>query len=190
MNLTSFFVDKCLAFFLQAEADQVRRDSVTPSAALALPPPWSAPDQEFPDLCNACGACVAACEKQLIKLEGDGLPVMDFSKGFCHFCGDCARSCPGGALHFSDEPPHGPLHVAIRETCLTRKKVLCQLCQEHCEQEAIVFSREGQGEQVPRILSEQCNGCGACVAACPVQAISLRSAENQSFNQSLPRGNA
>src|SRR6056297_267413 len=143
MNINSFIVDKCFAFLLQTEADQARRDSATPSVALALPPPWSAPDQEFHDLCNSCGACVAACAKQLVQLEDNGLPVMDFSQGFCHFCGDCARSCPSGALCFSDEPPHGHLHVAIQENCLMRKNVLCQLCQEQCEQEAIVFPKGG-----------------------------------------------
>ncbi|WPD22107.1 MAG: ferredoxin-type protein NapF [Candidatus Electrothrix scaldis] len=181
MNLTSFFVDKCLAFLLQGEGDRVQEKAVVSPVALSLPPPWSASEQEFRDLCKSCGACAAACERNLIVLEEDGLPFMDFSKGFCNFCGDCARTCPSGALHFSDEQPRRKLHVTINTHCLTRKKVLCQLCQEQCEQEAIVFLREGQGEQLPQILADQCVGCGACVAGCPVQAISLQYAENQSL---------
>ena len=179
-----FFFDKCLASLLQIERtaeDLGQHNASSSSAALSLPPPWSVADQEFRNLCKGCGECAAACAKDLIILEEDGLPVMDFTNGFCHFCGDCARSCSGGALRFSDEPPHRKLHVAINTNCLTRKKVLCRLCQEQCEQEAIVFFREDQGEQPPHVLSELCIGCGACVAGCPVQAISLQYAENRSL---------
>ena len=192
MNLTSFFVDKCLAFLLQREETaeaRLQQTSTSSSVALSLPPPWSAPEQEFRSLCKGCGACAAACVKGLIILEEQGLPFMDFSNGFCHFCGDCARSCLGGALRFSNEQPRGKLHIAINKYCLTGKKVLCQLCQEQCEQEAIVFLREGRGEQPPQILSERCNGCGACVAGCPADAISLQYVENPDLcNQSLARG--
>lgn len=157
-------------------------------------PPWSSDPETFQTLCTGCAACVSSCAEELIISGENKLPIMDFSKGPCTFCGDCARSCTIGALSFSPNTPPWQLRVVVQQDCLLEKKVLCQLCQEQCEQEAIVFARGGQDDLLPQILPEQCNGCGACVAGCPVQAISLQYIENQSFkqslNQSLPRGDA
>ena len=142
-------------------------------------PPWSTDPVSFRALCNDCGECAAACGDRLIVTGENGLPVMNFSQGPCNFCGDCARTCTTGALSFSPNTPPWQLRVTIHQDCLTEKKVLCQLCQEQCEQGAIVFLREGPGEGPPRILSEKCNGCGACAARCPVQAIFLQYVDNQ-----------
>lgn len=172
MSLTSFLADKCLEYLLQEDAKNSRQHEVPPKKSLT--PPWAATPETFASLCSGCGECAAACEKNLIIIKEDGLPQMDFSNGFCNFCGDCARTCPAGALHYSDEIPPWHLHVSINDNCLMRKNVLCQICQEQCEQEAIVFSQVGEDIQVPEILTDQCSGCGACSAKCPTGAVSFR----------------
>lgn len=53
-------------------------------------------------LCNQCGACVAICEQEAIKLirneSGEYIPVVD-DKG-CYNCGICYEVCPGHSVDF------------------------------------------------------------------------------------------
>ncbi|MDU9047910.1 MAG: ferredoxin-type protein NapF [Candidatus Electrothrix sp. Rat3] len=172
MNLSSFFVNKCFEYLLREESGA--SEQCEEGSRNHIFPPWSPDPDTLKKRCTGCGECATACEEHLIMIEENGLPAMDFSHGPCTFCGDCARSCSHGILHFSEEQPPWHLHVSITQDCLMEKKVLCQLCQEQCDQVAIVFLRAGQGDQPPQILSEKCNGCGACAARCPVDAISFQ----------------
>ncbi|MCW5202546.1 MAG: ferredoxin-type protein NapF [Candidatus Electrothrix communis] len=172
MNLTSFFANKCFEYLLKEEEGSFGecKEKKKPD----LFPPWALHPKAFKKSCTGCGECAAACEDNLIIFKENELPVMDFSQGSCSFCGNCARSCPSGALVFSPDRPPWHLHVSITQDCLMEKKVLCQLCQEQCDHGAIVFSRDGQNNKPPEILLENCTGCGACAARCPVDAISFQ----------------
>lgn len=172
MNLSSFFVNKCFEYLLKEERETSEQGEERPKNEIF--PPWASGSKTFKKLCVGCGKCAAACKENLIIIEVNGLPVINFANGSCTFCGDCARSCSHGALHFSDEQPPWYLNVSINENCLTKRKVLCQLCQEQCGQRAIVFSNGGQNEHYPEILSEKCNGCGACSTRCPTDALSFQ----------------
>lgn len=86
MNLTSFFIDKCFEYLLKE--DKVTSEQCEEGTEKQISPPWSSDPEIFNTLCTGCGACATACTKDLIILEEGGLPVMDFTKGFCHFCGD------------------------------------------------------------------------------------------------------
>ena len=57
--------------------------------------------------------------------------------------------------------------------CLATAQVFCQRCQDSCEQQAIRFSPRLGRVPTPSIHAESCNGCGACVADCPVGSISI-----------------
>ena len=48
--------------------------------------------------CIGCGACVAACERQVHTVTSEGHTV---SFGNCDGCGKCMEACPSGALSFS-----------------------------------------------------------------------------------------
>jgi len=168
MSIAALIADKCLAYLLQSDAghQQQHADQHTP-----LPLPWSVAGESFRRLCTRCGTCATACPKQIITLEKDGLPRVDFSRGFCTFCGECARSCPTKALSFDSATPPWDVRASVSETCLLAKRVLCRTCGEHCPQGAIVFPLH-EGHR-PEITLEQCNGCGACGNVCPVSAISF-----------------
>ena len=48
------------------------------------------------DLCQGCGACVEACPRGAIHIEG-GVAVIDQER--CNACEACLASCPQGALY-------------------------------------------------------------------------------------------
>lgn len=48
-----------------------------------------------PDLCSACGTCVAVCQYHALVLIKDCIHVFE---QLCHGCGSCIRMCPQGAL--------------------------------------------------------------------------------------------
>jgi len=71
--------------------------------------------------------------------------------------------------------PAWQLSPSIKENCLALNRVVCRSCAEQCDQQAIRFRPAPGGVSRPELNSEQCNGCGACIAPCPVAAIELNS---------------
>lgn len=142
----------------------------------ALRPPWAVPETLFLQLCTRCGECQGACETQIISRGDGGYPKIDFSRGECTFCQACVDSCPEGALAVLGKsqgavPWH---HVAnIGQECLGIKGVYCKSCGEVCEVGAISFTFGSGRVPVPNVMSDACNGCGACVSVCPQEAIKV-----------------
>ena len=48
--------------------------------------------------CKACGKCVAACPKQCMTLDEDGIHI---DRKVCDVCGACIKKCLPGALSYS-----------------------------------------------------------------------------------------
>ncbi|MBW2485289.1 MAG: ferredoxin-type protein NapF, partial [Deltaproteobacteria bacterium] len=142
-------------------------------------PPWSYDRDRFQSLCDGCGKCIAACENSILILNKKGYPQVDFSRGPCSFCGTCATRCPQEALKYDPSHPPWNLHVHINSKCLTKKNVVCSICIEQCDNEAIASPRIIDQEKAPRILPDLCDGCGACLKICPVQAIEINQYEYQ-----------
>jgi ferredoxin-type protein NapF len=112
--------------------------------------------------------------------NGNAEITSGFSQNACTFCGDCARSCPTGALQFNQEQEPWHVRARIEASCLLGSRVLCRSCGDRCEHGAIRFPlAEGQ---LPTIAAEQCTGCGACASVCPVNAISF-AATSSKLNQ-------
>ncbi len=185
MSFASLLLDKCLEYLLKEDTDTSA--SLKEIEKTACHPPWSAGAKTFISLCDGCGDCVVACVQKVIIQDENKLPVMDFSSSHCTFCGECARVCPTGALHFEPELPPWRMQVSINKNCLMHNKVLCQICLEQCDKGAIVFSRDGQNERPPDIISEKCNGCGTCYAKCPTGALSFQQINERQSNP-VPRG--
>ena len=136
-------------------------------------PPWAVPESLFDDRCNNCGKCIEICPERILKFGRGRLPVVDFQRGACIFCGDCVRVCESGALNENWDPPW-PLKALLSEGCLASKGVMCRACGDACEAGAIRFRLIVGGFSRPEFDSDACTGCGACVAPCPEAAIRIQ----------------
>jgi ferredoxin-type protein NapF len=141
------------------------------AAPAPLRPPW-ARLEGFTDACTRCGACLDACPEAILVPGDGGFPEVDFRRGGCSFCGACAELCPEPVFDFDASRPWD-LAAAVGEGCLAGKGVFCQLCADICDRRAIAFVPRLRSAPQPRIDPAACTGCGACVAACPAEALSL-----------------
>ncbi|WP_210396944.1 ferredoxin-type protein NapF [Motiliproteus sediminis] len=139
---------------------------------IPLRPPWSVNEPLFVDGCTRCDACLRACPGQIIRRDGAGFPELDFAAGECTFCGDCADACEEPLFRSTDAPPWG-LKARISDQCVARRQVVCRSCGEQCEPQAIRFLPQLGQVAEPDIDLSACVGCGACIAVCPTQAVSL-----------------
>ncbi|WP_160012545.1 ferredoxin-type protein NapF [Rhizobium sp. 18055] len=122
--------------------------------------------------CTGCGLCVERRPTGIIDMAG-GLPKLDFRKGECTFCGECAQVCPEPA--FSLPASQTIPHVAvIGDECLAANDIACQSCRDGCPEDAIRFRPRIGGPFLPFIVTDRCTGCGACVASCPVDAVEMQ----------------
>jgi len=137
---------------------------------LPVRPPGAAPESIFTDTCTACGDCVAACPESIIISGSAGYPEINFRLGECTFCSACIDSCEDGALSQSVQPALA-VRLQLGEKCLARRQVVCQSCGDACQAKAIRFPPRLGKIAIPDIDEELCNSCGACVAACPENAL-------------------
>lgn len=140
-------------------------------------PPWALAEASFLAVCTRCDACIAACPTGLLQRGDGGYPVPDFHPGHapagCTFCGRCAEACQPRALLRRPDAAPWPYRVSIGEDCLPRQGVVCRTCGERCEAGAFRFPPRLGGVSLPVLATEQCTGCGACLADCPTHALRL-----------------
>jgi len=139
----------------------------------ALRPPWAIAEGGFAKTCTTCDDCIKACEEQIIVRGSGGYPEVDFNRGACTFCGECVDACDTAALSRDNQAPW-QLQLSISDRCLARRQVVCQTCGDICDERAIRF-RPALGKVAqPAVNDDLCTGCGACIAACPEQALTLQ----------------
>jgi ferredoxin-type protein NapF len=152
--------------FLRGRTDQFR-------------PPWAIDESRFVELCSRCDDCQSACDENIIEKGHGSFPVVNFKKGECSFCGDCVKHCSTGALHklpFQANEKPWILKAFISEKCLNKKGVVCRSCGDSCMENALKFRPQPGGKLTLELDSENCTGCGACVAPCPEEAIEIKEA--------------
>lgn len=121
--------------------------------------------------CTGCGACVQACPTAIIVMVA-AKPSLDFMAGECLLCGDCATVCPEPVFDRAVPPTFSHV-VAISDDCLALNGVSCMTCRDACPQAAIMFRPRIGGPFFPELRESACTGCGACIAPCPAQAITI-----------------
>lgn len=141
-----------------------------PNDAAKIRPPGAVAEFDFDSACDRCGGCAAQCAEDIIVFDSRGLPELDFSKGGCTFCGECTSACETAALSAQGA---WPWTIKLSQKCLSLSGVQCRVCQDTCDQSAILFKLQVGGAATPVIRTEACNGCGFCIAPCPSNALSL-----------------
>ena len=113
-----------------------------------------------------------------------GYPEVDFRRGECTFCGECASACPEAVLKNDVQPPWR-LRLRVEDRCLAKRQVICQACADICDQQAISFPPQLRNVATPKVNIEDCNGCGACVSACPEDALVLETTQAVSRSEGV-----
>lgn len=134
-------------------------------------PPYSKEETLFHKYCPECEdtLCVSICEEEIIKIDEDKTPYLDFTKGGCTFCKECAKVCPSGVLDLeSDKEIDAKFNINI-STCLAWNNVMCSSCRDVCYDDAIEFF----GVFRPTIESQKCTSCGFCYNVCPPYSIEI-----------------
>lgn len=78
-----------------------------------------------------------------------------------------SRTSPGPTAEAA-----GP-RIHIAGSCIAFGNAVCRSCGDACAAGAIRFRPRLGGAAVPEVDAAKCTACGACVAPCPVAAITL-----------------
>lgn len=135
-------------------------------------PPYALNESFFQSECIRCEskACVASCDEEIIVIQADGTPMLNFVKSGCTFCEECANACEADVLCLENIHTSEQLNATFRistEGCVAHNGVICFSCKEPCIDDAILFN----GMFNPVIDMDKCTGCGFCLGRCPVVAI-------------------
>jgi len=134
--------------------------------------PWVRDEFEFTEQCTRCYDCLLVCVEKIIVKGDGGFPEINFNKGECTFCTECVKVCSEDLFFSIDDEPW-KLKANITDDCLAVKKVVCLVCGEQCETEAISFTPKVGGVSEPILSIDECTGCGACAKPCPTNAINF-----------------
>ncbi|WP_423895867.1 ferredoxin-type protein NapF [Candidatus Pelagadaptatus aseana] len=166
------------------------REAGTPVAAHAVPAnvlpalPWFDQDRASNIDCSDCLKCVTACPTKIIEISQGGRVGVNFHRGECEFCRECADICPEQLFNPVNDSPW-QLKAVIEDTCLANQGIVCQTCRDQCPSDAIDLTHRIGTAPGLSINSDNCNGCGACVAPCPESAIAI----TQNDQSILPKHN-
>ena len=133
-------------------------------------PPGAVDELSFLSGCTRCNECVKACPVSAIVhaparfREAAGTPMIDPHTSACVMCEDtpCITSCKPGVLR-ADQPKKRGVAWIQTMACLAHTGSFCTVCSERCPVPGAIEVAMGK----PRILENECTGCGVCAAVCP-----------------------
>jgi len=132
-------------------------------------PPYFEDEKLFLKECISCdGLCANSCEVNIIVIQEDKTPKLDFSNSGCTYCDKCAEACPSEVLKLEYKKDiNVKIEINVLE-CLSWNQTMCFSCKDPCLDNAIEFL----GMFRPEINSD-CTSCGFCVKVCPTNAIKV-----------------
>ncbi|MEZ8987742.1 ferredoxin-type protein NapF [Vibrio breoganii] len=138
-----------------------------PTPRVAVRPPQAVDEALFTRLCDGCGKCADACPNSIVHIR-EGLARIDMDYNECSLCQECTKVCPTGALNVSIKA-HIDLIPSFSQGCDNYLQLACTLCQSSCTLAAIQIEED----ELPRLDTALCNGCGQCQSSCYVNAITM-----------------
>lgn len=134
-----------------------------------LRPPYFKDESIFFTNCTSCdGLCSTACEENIIIIQKDFTPKLDFTSSGCTYCDECAKACPNEVLKLEYKKNiNAKIEIDVL-SCLSWNKTMCFSCKDPCLDNAIDFL----GMFRPSI-NDNCTSCGFCIKVCPTNAIKV-----------------
>ncbi len=156
--------------FLNATSSDAGQSSRTWRDAVPRPP-WT-DEATVRSACTSCGDCIQACPEGILFQGPAGTPTLSFTAGECTFCGACADACAEAVFTDTTEVPW-TLVAHLSSACLLVSGVSCRSCTDMCDAHALRFDLRAGAVGRVGVDTQSCTGCGACVAGCPVGAITI-----------------
>ncbi len=145
-----------------------------------LRPPYFKNENKFLKKCISCEdkKCTTACEEQIIIIQKDGTPILNFGKNGCTYCDECAIACDSNVLKVKHKKNINAIFSIDLIKCMSWHQTMCFSCKDPCMVDAIKFL----GMFRPEIDMDICTSCGFCINVCPTNAISFKIKENKEEN--------
>lgn len=143
-------------------------------------PPGGQDEDRLIGSCIRCEKCIQICPRDVIvpsHLENGVLgmrtPTFNFDSNYCDFCAQenggaplCEQACPTEALHLAEGATAQSTimgkAVLNTEWCLAYKLIGCRFCYDACPYDAMELDDNNR----PLVITDRCNGCGACESVC------------------------
>lgn len=119
--------------------------------------------------CIDCeGLCNTVCEENIIVIQEDNTPKLDFSISGCTYCDKCAEVCPKEVLKIENKK-NIDIKIEIDVlSCLSWNQTMCFSCKDPCLDKAIDFLAMFRPS-----INNNCTSCGFCIKVCPTDAIKI-----------------
>ena len=133
-------------------------------------PPYYNETSDFLTDCQTCNnECVNACDLNIILIQEDSTPKLDFSNTGCTYCDDCANACPTDVLDIKNKKNIDAVITIDILQCLSWNQTMCFSCKDPCIDDAIDFIGMFRPE-----INDKCTSCGFCISVCPTNAIKIK----------------
>ncbi len=132
-------------------------------------PPYYKDENIFFTNCKDCeGLCATACQENIIFIQEDFTPKLDFTSRGCTYCDECAKVCPNEVLNLENKKRiSAKIEIDIL-ACLSWNKTMCFSCKDPCLDNAIDFLAMFRPS-----INDKCTSCGFCIKSCPTSAIKI-----------------